>query len=384
MNINKELKNAKEIMSKLNENGYDAYLVGGYVRDKILGLVSNDIDITTNATPEEVKNIFNKTVDVGIEHGTVAVLLGGGTYEVTTYRVEGKYTDYRRPDEVSFTRNLKEDLNRRDFTINALAEDKHGNIVDYFNGLNDINKKIIRTVGDSDERFNEDALRMLRAIRFVSKLGFKIDLTTLNAIINNNSNIQYISVERIYSELNKLYKGVYKKEALEYLIFTDLYKYFPFFKYCSDNVMSSILNLDLNLVEMIAYLTIKQNLSHEYKQILLTTKEREFVKDIIEMYSEIDTRDLKLIAYKYNVDVIKSLEKLELVDSNITKSLLSLKSKIQIQSKKDIEINGKEILNLLDKPSGKWLGELLNNIEEKIILGELNNNKQEILSYILK
>ncbi len=162
--IPEEFKRALPILNTLKDAGYEAYFVGGSVRDTLLGLPIHDVDIATSAYPEEVKQIFNKTVDTGIEHGTVMVLDHGEGYEITTFRTESTYQDYRRPEKVEFVRSLQEDLKRRDLTINALAMDAAGEIIDLFDGLTDLKMKVIRAVGDPNERFNEDALRMMRQL----------------------------------------------------------------------------------------------------------------------------------------------------------------------------------------------------------------------------
>ncbi|GFI61952.1 CCA-adding enzyme [Clostridiales bacterium] len=188
----------------MNENGYEAYVVGGCVRDMILGRIPSDWDITTSARPEEVKACFGHTYDSGIKHGTVTVLMGNDSYEVTTYRVEGSYSDCRHPDNVSFTRNLHEDLLRRDFTMNAIAYHPREGFIDPFNGLEDIKKGMIRGVGCPEERFQEDALRMLRAVRFAAQLNFCIEDATWRALKENAPLIKKISAERIREELQKL------------------------------------------------------------------------------------------------------------------------------------------------------------------------------------
>ena len=175
-------ENVKYIIQKLSEAGYEAYAVGGCVRDTILGRIPGDWDITTSARPEEIKNIFKKTIDTGIAHGTVTVMLSKEGYEVTTYRIDGEYEDSRHPKEVIFTGNLTEDLKRRDFTINAMAYNDETGLVDIFDGLGDIEKGIIRCVGEPRERFTEDALRMMRAIRFAAQLGYSIEENTSLAI----------------------------------------------------------------------------------------------------------------------------------------------------------------------------------------------------------
>ncbi len=202
-------KDVKHIIDVLMENGYEAYAVGGCVRDSILGRVPGDWDITTSALPMQVKGLFRRTVDTGIQHGTVTVMLGRNGYEVTTYRIDGKYEDSRHPESVEFTPKLEEDLKRRDFTINAMAyNDEHG-IVDIFDGVGDLHRKIIRCVGNAHDRFDEDALRILRAVRFSAQLGFGIEENTARAAKELAVNLKKISSERIHTEFNKMLKSAH-------------------------------------------------------------------------------------------------------------------------------------------------------------------------------
>lgn len=202
-------KDVKHIIGVLMENGYEAYAVGGCVRDSILGRVPGDWDITTSALPMQVKGLFRRTVDTGIQHGTVTVMLGRNGYEVTTYRIDGKYEDSRHPESVEFTPKLEEDLKRRDFTINAMAyNDEHG-IVDIFDGVGDLHRKIIRCVGNAHDRFDEDALRILRAVRFSAQLGFGIEENTAGAAKELAVNLKRISSERIHTEFNKMLKSAH-------------------------------------------------------------------------------------------------------------------------------------------------------------------------------
>lgn len=195
---------AKEIINCINEAGYEAYIVGGCVRDCMLGRIPNDWDITTSADPITVKSLFKRTIDTGLKHGTVTILMGDEQYEVTTYRIDGDYTDGRHPDSVTYTSQLSEDLRRRDFTINAMAYHPDEGLVDLFGGLDDLNKRVIRCVGNAEDRFGEDALRMMRAIRFAAQLGYSIEEETYNAIILLHSNLEKISAERIRVEMDKL------------------------------------------------------------------------------------------------------------------------------------------------------------------------------------
>ncbi len=195
---------ARKIIEQLNTSGFEAYVVGGCVRDSLLGRSPEDWDITTSAKPEQVKGIFNRTVDTGIQHGTVTVLIDHEGYEVTTYRIDGEYEDGRHPKSVEFTGNLLEDLKRRDFTINAMAYSDREGLVDAFDGVKDLEGRVIRCVGNPLDRFNEDALRILRAIRFSAQLGFDIEAKTRAAISVIAPNMAKVSKERIQVELTKL------------------------------------------------------------------------------------------------------------------------------------------------------------------------------------
>lgn len=194
----------KFIINTIMEAGYEAYAVGGCIRDFILGRTPDDWDITTSAKPDQVKALFPRTIDTGIQHGTVTVMLDKEGFEVTTYRIDGEYEDGRHPKEVTFTANLVEDLKRRDFTINAMAYNDKAGLVDVFEGMRDIEKKVIRCVGDPMQRFTEDALRLMRAVRFSAQLGYEIEEKTLDAMRELSPNLVHISAERIQSELIKL------------------------------------------------------------------------------------------------------------------------------------------------------------------------------------
>lgn len=206
MNID---ENARIILSELEKNGFEAYMVGGCVRDGIMGRKCHDTDITTNALPEQIIDVFSgyKVIPTGIKHGTVTVICGGSPFEITTYRIDGSYTDHRRPDKVEFTKNITADLARRDFTVNAIAMDKDGNIVDPFGGKNDIDAGIIRCVSGPEKRFSEDALRIMRAVRFSAQLGFSIEAHTAEYVHKMRNDLKKISRERIRDELDKLICG---------------------------------------------------------------------------------------------------------------------------------------------------------------------------------
>lgn len=219
-------KDAENIISRLNEHGYEAYVVGGCVRDSILGRTPNDWDICTSATPDKVIEIFTdyEVIPTGLQHGTVTVVIDHTPYECTTFRIDGDYSDSRRPDMVEFTTDIVKDLSRRDFTINAMAYNPKSGLVDPFGGAEDIKSKVIRCVGDAQARFSEDALRILRAVRFASQLDFCIDSATDNAIKSLYKNLKNISIERITSELNKMIvcPSFYRQMLCREFLFTSI------------------------------------------------------------------------------------------------------------------------------------------------------------------
>ena len=205
-------EHVKQIIHRLQQEGYDAYAVGGCVRDTLLGRCPQDWDITTSARPQVVKSLFSHTIDTGIAHGTVTVMLDHTGYEVTTYRIDGEYEDARHPKTVTFTGNLVEDLKRRDFTINAMAYNDTAGLVDAFDGIGDLKRKVIRCVGAAHDRFGEDALRMLRAVRFAAQLGFTIEENTRQAVADLAENLQKVSAERIQTEMVKLLTSAHPQE----------------------------------------------------------------------------------------------------------------------------------------------------------------------------
>jgi tRNA nucleotidyltransferase (CCA-adding enzyme) len=228
MNIKLPLE-VELIIDKLYKNGYEGFAVGGCIRDSILGLEPKDWDITTSSTPDQTKELFNslgyKVIETGIQHGTVTIIINKMPYEITTYRVEGDYIDNRRPSKVYYTSKLEEDLKRRDFTINTFAYNYKVGLVDCFNGIKDLNCKKIKAVGDGNERFQEDALRMLRAIRFSSQLDFSIDDYTEEAIINNSKLLKNISIERIREEFKKILISDIPSKGIRKLIELNLMEY---------------------------------------------------------------------------------------------------------------------------------------------------------------
>ncbi|NFG22832.1 CCA tRNA nucleotidyltransferase [Clostridium botulinum] len=427
MNFNINIPNdVRFILETLKNNGHEAYIVGGCVRDSILNTIPKDWDITTKARPEEVIKLFDKVILTGIKHGTVTVLINSEGYEVTTYRMDGKYEDSRHPKQVNFVSNLKEDLARRDFTINAMAYNKEEGLIDYFEGVSDLKKKVIKTVGNSEKRFSEDALRMLRAIRFSSQLDFSISNETLNSIKNLRYNIKNISKERIREEFNKILLSSTK--GIDILIETGLIEHiFPeIIKFCdfkaenmyyNDNLyahtvraieeIESALHLKLT---MFFHNFIKIN-NEDIEYTILQVKEflKEFKYDnntvnkvitlILYMNNHLNTKlEIKQILNLINLDLFEDLLKVkeaEILSQNPLykeerlSHLLSIRENLKeiLLNKecfklKDLSINGKDLINLgLEK--GKNIGEMLNELLE-LVMNNPDLNDKEILIDIVK
>ena len=377
-NFKNKFKGAIDILKIFNRNGYEAYFVGGCVRDYLLGEEFSDIDITTNALPEEVKKVFRKSIDTGIQHGTVTILVNGDSYEVTTFRTEEDYTNHRSPEKVEFVSNLREDLDRRDFTINAMALDYKGKLFDYHNGDNDLSSKIIRTVNNPNERFYEDALRMLRAFRFSSKLGFEIENNTLDAIKKNAELIKFVSIERIVNEFKKLLAGKGNLKSLELLIDSKLNSYIPFFEEVNEiQDLSSY-----SFCQSLYILSIINDISFEKLKFLkLSNKEIKLVKqfDLINQEFKNNTQ-IELILYKYNREDIKFICEYFGYDKekNIDERILT------INSFNDIDITSQEIISTINKNPGPWIKSITLELEKEILLGRLNNNKKDILDFLSK
>lgn len=373
-----KFKGAIDVLKTFNENGFEAYFVGGCVRDYILKDEFSDIDITTNALPEQVKKIFKKTIDTGIKHGTVTILVGGESYEVTTFRTEDEYTNHRSPEKVEFVSNLREDLDRRDFTINAMAIDFNGILYDYHNGKDDLNNKVIKTVNNPNERFFEDALRMLRAFRFASKLGFEIEYETLNAIKSNAELIKFVSIERIVNEFRKLLLGKGNLRSLQLMLESDLNKHIPFlieinivqdlskYSFCQSlYILSKINNISLDKLK---------ELKLSNKEIKLVNKYEKINEDFI------NNVPLEWILYQHGLDDVLFInEFFEYVDSMCIKETILL-----ITTFNDVNISSQEIISTIGNPPGPWIKEITSKIEMEILAKRLNNNKSDILDFLSK
>ena len=377
-NFRNKFKDAIDILKIFNKNGYEAYFVGGCVRDYLLGEEFSDIDITTNALPEEVKKIFRKSIDTGIQHGTVTILVKGEGYEVTTFRTEDEYTNHRAPEKVEFVSNLREDLDRRDFTINAMALDSNGVLFDYHNGGKDLSSGVIRTVNNPNDRFYEDALRMLRAFRFSSKLGFEIEKDTLEAIKKNAELIKFVSIERIVNEFKKLLSGKGNLRSLELLLDSKLNTYIPFleeieiiqdfssYSFCQSlYILSKINNISFDIL----------------KELKLSNKEvkliKEFDKINVDFVSKIP---LELILYKYNFeDVVFVAEYFSYNNRNTIENC-----KLIINSFDEVDITSQEIISTIGEKPGPWIKSVVSELEHEILLNRLDNNRKDILDFLSK
>ncbi|MFP5113380.1 CCA tRNA nucleotidyltransferase [Bacillaceae bacterium C204] len=388
---------ANPVLKKLEDAGYDAYFVGGSVRDFLLKREINDVDIATSATPAEVKKIFPKTVDIGIEHGTVLVLVNNGAYEVTTFRTESEYQDYRRPNEVTFIRNLKDDLKRRDFTMNAIAMDRNRKLIDPFNGFLAIQNKIIQTVGSPSDRFQEDALRMMRAVRFVSQLSFQIERRTVEALSMLVHLLENIAVERKRAEFEKLLIGKNKHNALNILLETNIYLYLPGLQAKSQH-LEKLLDFEssgLTVNEMWSLLIFCLNLKEKeievfLKEWRLALKEiREIGRVVHFLYKRLEQEWNLNDLYSAGRETILSTERLYLVINKIKaddsiEQWINLYESLPIKERAEMNVSGNDLMDWFNKRGGPWLKETLLTIENKIIAGQLDNNKEKIKEWLMK
>ena len=384
---------ALPVLQTLKEAGHEAVFVGGSVRDLVLGKEISDVDIATSATPEEVKSLFSHTVDVGIEHGTVLVLHHHDSYEVTTFRTEGTYQDFRHPDSVTFVRSLEEDLMRRDFTINALAVNDKEEIVDYFGGIEDLEREIIRCVGNPMERFNEDALRMMRAVRFAGQLGFSIESDTFNAIRTLKANLERVAVERMKVEFEKMILSPHRALAFRAFVESELYHSCPDFKEAKETL--------LKLGEFpLEKMTITQAwILFAYYERLSIPQLRKVLKNwksSNDQISTILTGCQTLLArlekewdafLAYECPEVLAIEVEQLLPGiGHSEQLVELEEVYQqlpIRSMKDIQIDGfgvKEALGL--EKMGPIIGEVLQALQTEILSGRLANENTEIVSWI--
>lgn len=385
------------ILNTLNQNDFESYIVGGCVRDSLLNIVPKDWDITTNATPEETKSLFAHTFDTGIEHGTITVVLNKENYEVTTYRIDGKYEDCRRPTEVAFTANLEEDLLRRDFTMNAIAYHPKEGYQDFFHGMEDIQNKIIRGVGDPATRFQEDALRMLRCLRFSAQLGFIIDAQTYEALQENIVLIQKISQERIRIELEKLFLSPHTEkipllwecgilEKIDPLLHKNITQTKDLLPQLTASEKKSVLCWSI---------VLQNHTVTEAKQFFKKLKFDNFTAKHVCIYlphfqntPDTSLYGIRKLIGQIGLDCVCDVYALKYIQTNDPQYHIHQKTAQEIVTRKDcctikeLAINGTDLMKL-GVPKGQQLGDILGELLE-LVLREPNQNELSILSAIVK
>lgn len=350
------------VLKTLENNNYESYIVGGYVRDMLLGNISMDIDITTKARPKEVLELF-KEYDVKIhEYGNVSFDISGYKFDITTFRKDIKYKKSRKPEKIVYIDSFEEDLKRRDFTINSICLDLDENIIDLYDGRKDLKRKLVRSIGDPNRKLEEDALRILRAVRFASVMKFRLDDELKRAIIDNRELIRDLSFERKKEELNKIFCSKHKKYGVKLL---------------RDLKLLDVLDLkDIeyvlrtnDLIGMWAMITDKD--------YAFTKKEKDLIKKIRIVMNE-DINDI-FVQYKYGSYPISVVSDLKGYN---TKKIMSKYDKIPIKDREEISINVEEICSVLGKAPDSFLGNIFEDIEHKILDGSLVNDKGVLKEYI--
>ncbi|EHD1224128.1 CCA tRNA nucleotidyltransferase [Listeria monocytogenes] len=381
---------ALPVLQKLTTAGFEAYFVGGSVRDYLLNRMISDVDIATSAFPEEVKEIFQTSYDTGIAHGTVTVRENNEFYEVTTFRTEGTYEDFRRPSEVTFIRSLEEDLKRRDFTMNAIAMDEHFALQDPFSGQLAIQNKEIKAVGKASERFHEDALRMMRTVRFLSQLDFELDKETEKALESQIELLQHTSVERITVEWLKMMKGKAAKRAIELLLKVKMETYLPGLK-DEKSALSEFASWDwekrtteesiwLGLV-----VAVKPNNVNAFlkawklpnKTIQLVNKAYQYALNMKETWltEELYHAGKAVFSLVNELNVIRGQE-------NNQHKVSQAYEALPIHSKKDLAITGADLLKWSGESAGPWVKETLDKVECGVLSNEINNEKIQIKRWL--
>ena len=365
-------KKALFVIDRLTKNGYKAYIVGGCVRDILRGEKPHDFDITTSAKPQEIIDLFEKTVPTGIKHGTVTVLMENEPIEVTTFRTEGKYTDNRRPDSVEFVTDLKEDLSRRDFTVNAIAYNHIDGIIDYFGGKEDLQNKILKAVGDPEKRFSEDALRILRLFRFASTLNFEIHENTFAAALKCAHLLETVSRERIFEELKKAVLGnnfkifapLIECGALKFLNITDL----PDF-----NKIKALKEHPL----LCLYLSLGTNALLELKPAGVQKEYFKTLDILSDMPLPQTDADIKEMLNTANANTLNDFFVLKGLDTEKLENVINSGEPYKISH---LKINGNDLINMGYK--GEEIGKILEHLRKTVIKNPKKNTKENLLKEI--
>lgn len=392
-NLKKQIpEEAKEILEIIESHQYQAYFVGGCVRDSLLNKAITDIDIATSATPEEIMALFPTVIPIGLEHGTVLVRHGQVSYEITTFRTESTYSNQRHPDEVSFVTNIQEDLARRDFTINAMALDYKDQLTDPFCGQIDLDRKMIRTVGLPKERFQEDALRIIRALRFSSQLGFTIEQDTLVQMKQLNHTLDNISVERITQEMDKFFQGNAIQTGMNYLRETEIISHLPIMKELPELMNHTPVNMTpfQRFGEVVAFFYLidqTYSIAAWAKAWKCSNNEKKIATHLVENIERWQREGLSnwLIyqlgetAFSMFIHLIGDLynHTLDLKDLKIQKS------ELPIQASEELCIDGKSLQShFTQKKPGRWIGQMLQEVEYLVVIGKLNNNLTDVKEWI--
>lgn len=381
----------KKVIETLNHHGFEAVFVGGAVRDFVRNKIANDIDIATSALPSEVKSIFKKTVDLGLAHGTVLVIENHVPIEVTTFRTEGQYTDHRRPSDVKFVQSLEEDLKRRDFTMNALAMTAEFQLVDLFDGQRDLHNGIIRTVGEPSDRFKEDALRMLRAIRFSAQLGFSIEDATLEAIKLCANDLAYVSVERLTAELEKIWLSTHLEKGMHYLGKSQLAKHMPGDFSFEDEKWRNFGNPQ-NVLVCWAFLCLLQEKPNGSEVATVFKLSNDLKQQINYLVNATQIRCERLFTihdlYQFEENILIQAEHLaRVLCSDIqhmpTETIVQRKKALPIQSIRELVISGEDVMDWFNKPGGPWLKETLLQIEHAVLHQKVANSATKLKEWIM-
>lgn len=383
-----QLRAAVPVLERINQAGFEVYFVGGCVRDMLLQRPLHDVDLATSAYPQEIKQIFPQTIDTGIEHGTVTVIYQKKAYEITTFRTESGYQDYRRPDKVEFVRSLKEDLKRRDFTINALAMNAQGEIIDLFAGMADLQQRQIRAVGVAADRFHEDALRMLRAVRFQAQLNFTIEKQTLAGIQTNAALLSHIATERIREEFIKLMEGSNRQAGLISLYQTQLYRFCPglatydfpkILQFATGQIAD-----EATVWSFLAYLgQLKRAQVRPFlRQWKVANNNIKLVQAAIELLDNYQGSNWQLYiagqaATATAAQVLRLTRQQELAEQ-----LIEQYQDLPLKSPHQLAINGQQIMQVLNLSPGPQIGQYLKQIQQAIVAGQLVNDYQTIVNYL--
>ena len=373
----------QKVLKQLNKAGYGAYFVGGMVRDTLLNRKLADVDIATGATPEVVLDLFDQTIVTGLQHGTVTVVIDGEQIEVTTFRLDGQYLDHRRPDRVVFTRSLLEDLARRDFTINAMAQGLDGELIDPFNGQVDLKANLIRAVGDDPKaRFKEDALRILRGIRFVAKLGFDVEKKTLEAMKACRNLLANLSLERIRKELEGIIEGEYRAKAFEIMLSGQLFDAIPYFLGLGNYEIKTLAKVDVFKLMILMATCTCGDVKGFFDNFPLTRDEKKLIKDFDRAHLEFKEveRDV-LIHYYFGSETARLIKKYHHLKKNDVTFTFD-PPRLPIASRSDLAIQPDEVIRRSGNLSGAWVGRLFTEMEEAVVLGKIENNCHSLAAFI--